>query len=65
MIPSFFKPVVLHIAHVPSTIPGSDGQATARIVSALSTPFVLEGLFSERMRKLWTPSQTRSPPLVP
>lgn len=46
---------MLHAAHVPSTIPGSGGQVApgaettghAQIVSALGTPFVLEGLFGE------------------
>jgi hypothetical protein len=54
-IPFFSEPPELHAAHVPSTIPGSGGQVApgaettgqAQIVSALGTPFVLEGLFGE------------------
>jgi hypothetical protein len=46
---------VLHAAHIPSTVPGSGGQVApgaettgrSQIVNALSTPFVLEGLFGE------------------
>ena len=46
---------MLHTAHIPSTIPGSDGQIApgaettgqAQIVSNLGAPFVLEGLFGE------------------
>lgn len=54
-IPFFSEPPSLHDAHIPSTIPGSDGQVApgaettgqAQIVSAYGTPFTLEGLFGE------------------
>ncbi|KAF8491749.1 P-loop containing nucleoside triphosphate hydrolase protein [Russula emetica] len=54
-IPFFSEPPALHVAHIPSTIPGSGGQVApgaettgqAQIVNALGVPFVLEGLFGE------------------
>ena len=49
------KPLALHAAHLPSTIPGRGGQVSpgpetsghAQIANVFGTPFMLEGLFGE------------------